>query len=93
MSDCGEYKRNIFDERAGDGFEGGGYDWQALAVVVLNERLPHLKDKLGMDSESSMFCAYSDDRNAIEEFAIVFHLVCENESEMRALLSRAELDS
>ena len=92
MSDVGGYKQHIFDERADDGFEGGGYDWQSLAVVFLSERLPRLKDKIEMDSEGSMFCVYSQDRKALEDFAIAFHMVCENEAEMRDLFSRAELD-
>jgi len=27
LYDVGEYKQNIFDARADEGFEGGGYDW------------------------------------------------------------------
>lgn len=92
LSDVGSYKQHIFEERADEGFEGGGYDWQSLAVVFLDEKLPQLKDKIGMDSEGSMFCAYSKDQQVLEEFAIAFHAACENEELIRDLFSRAELD-
>jgi hypothetical protein len=92
MTDVGDYKQNIFDERAEEGFQGSGYDWASLAAVFLDERLPQLKDKIGMDPEADMFCVYSKDRKAMEEFAVAFHALCENEAEMRDLFSRAELD-
>ena len=46
MNDIGSYQQDIFDSRADEGFEGGGYDWQSLAVVFLEEKLPHLQDKV-----------------------------------------------
>ena len=92
MSEVGTYKQPIFDERADEGFQGSGYDWQSLAEVFLEEKLPQLKDKIRMDSESSMFCAYSADKNALEEFAVKFHAACEDDAVMRDLFSRAELD-
>ncbi|MBX3184608.1 MAG: hypothetical protein KF915_18410 [Polyangiaceae bacterium] len=92
MAAVGSYKQHIFDEREEEGFEGGGHDWQSLAVVFLEEKLPHLQGKVDLDSESSMFCVYSKDRAAIEEFAVAFHALCEDEAQMRDLFSRAELD-
>ena len=86
------YRDSIFATRAEEGFEGGGYDWQSLAAVFLAEKCPQLLDKIGFDSESSMFCAYSKDREALETFALAFHALCENEAEMIAQFSRAEFD-
>jgi len=90
--ELGSYKQHIFDERAKDGFRGCGYDWQSLAYVYLYEKCPQLKEKIKMDSEADMFCVYSKDKKALEDFAIGFHALCENETEMRDLFSRAELD-
>ena len=88
----GEYKSEIFAEREGDGFEGNGYDWGSLAEVFLAERLPQLKGEIHFDPEGSMFCAYSSNAQAIEQFALAFYAMCEDEAQMRDLLSRAELD-
>ena len=88
----GEYKSEIFAERESDGFEGNGYDWGSLAAVFLEERLPELKADIHFDPEGSMFCAYSSNVQAIEQFAMAFRAMCEDAAQMRELLSRAELD-
>lgn len=88
----GEYRNEIFAEREEEGFEGNGYDWESLAVVFLNEKMPELKQKIRFDPEASMFCAYSKDEQALEKFAVAFHSMCEDTEQMRDLFSRAELD-
>ena len=92
LYDVGEYKQNIFDARADEGFEGGGYDWGSLAAVFLEEEVPHLAGDVGFDPEGSMFCAYSKNQAALEEFALAFHRMCDDEKKMADLFSRAELD-
>lgn len=88
----GEYKAEIFEERADEGFEGGGYDWQSLALVFLDEKVPELKEFIDFDSEASMFCAYSSDIETLKTFALLFKDACENDELIRDLFSRAELD-
>ncbi|ASJ20507.1 immunity 51 family protein [Brachyspira hampsonii] len=88
----GEYKVEIFEEREDEGFEGGGYDWQSLAIVFLEERVPDLKGIIDFDSESSMFCAYSSNIEALKKFALLFKEACEDDKLIRDLFSRAELD-
>jgi len=90
MPEVGDYKQHIFCERSDDGFEGNGYDWESLAMVLLDERFRKFKNEIKMASESGMFCMYSKNKKIIEDFAIAFHAICENESEMRDLFSRAE---
>ncbi|MFJ8088903.1 immunity 51 family protein [Lysinibacillus sp. NPDC095746] len=90
--DVGEYKKEIFDTRSDEGFEGGGYDWESLAIVFLEEKMPELKGIVKFDSEASLFCAYSFDKEALEKFAISFKNTCEDESSITDLFSRAELD-
>lgn len=92
MSDVGDYKQFIFDSRADEGFEGSGYDWQSLAIVFLEEQVPHLQDDISFDSESGMFCAYSDNVDALKEFILAFKNACENDELILDLFSRAELD-
>lgn len=88
----GEYKQDIFDSRADEGFEGSGYDWESLARVFLDEVCPDLTEKIDFDSEGSMFCAYSKDSGALEEFIHIFKSTCEDNTKILDLFSRAELD-
>ncbi|MFD0589367.1 Imm51 family immunity protein [Paenibacillus sp. GCM10027627] len=88
----GKYKDEIFQTRAEEGFEGNGYDWGSLAAVFLEEKMPHLVDIVRFDPEASMFAAYSDNREAILHFAIAFKEACEDDSFIKDLFSRAELD-
>ncbi|MEK4424955.1 immunity 51 family protein [Solibacillus sp. FSL K6-1523] len=90
--DVGEYKQELFDMRADEGFEGGGYDWNSLAVVFLKEKMPELNGIVNLDSEASMFCAYSSDKEALGKFAISFKNMCEDGATSKDLFSRAELD-
>ncbi|MEC0227067.1 Imm51 family immunity protein [Paenibacillus alba] len=89
---AGKYKYEIFQTRAEEGFEGNGYDWGSLATVFLEEKMPHLVDIVRFDPEADMFAAYSDNREAILSFAIAFKEACEDDSLIKDLFSRAELD-
>lgn len=88
----GGYKDDIFLERQEEGFEGNGYDWQSLARVFLQERLPELASIIRFDSEAGMFCAYTNQPEALYRFAEGLKRLCEDEAAMRDTLSRAELD-
>lgn len=88
----GSYLTELFASRADEGFEGSGYDWTSLAFVYLAEQMPDLQGLIRFDSEGSMFCAYSSDREALQAFAVGFKQACENEALIRDLFSRAELD-
>jgi hypothetical protein len=88
----GEYKTEIFASREDEGFEGGGYDWASLAKVFLEEKMEDLIDVIKFDPEGSMYCAYSNDKEALMRFSITFKEACENEALIMDLFSRAELD-
>jgi hypothetical protein len=88
----GSYKTEIFDTRAGEGFEGNGYDWGSLALVFLEEKMPELKSVINFDPEAGMFCVYSTDRSALKRFAVAFKDACEDDVLIKDLFSRAELD-
>jgi hypothetical protein len=88
----GEYKNKIFELRSDEGFEGNGYDWTSLALVFLSEKMPDIDDKIKFDPEGSMFCAYSNDADALKKFATGFKNACEDNTLIRDLFSRAELD-
>lgn len=88
----GEYKTEIFQTREEEGFEGNGYDWASLAKVFLEEQKPEFIDVVKFDPESSMFCAYSHDTEALKTFIIAFKKACEDKELILDLFSRAELD-
>lgn len=62
----------VFEEH---GLEGGGYSWEGIARHLAAQG--GLDQRLGFDPESSMFCAYGTDREALEQLgaqlAPLFH--------------------
>lgn len=88
----GDFKNEIFETRAEEGFEGNGYDWGSLAQVFLEEKMPEWAEEIGFDPEGGMFCAYSQNGEALEKFAVGFREMCDNDALMNDLFSRAELD-
>lgn len=89
---AGEYLQEIFDTRANDGFEGSGYDWESLAKVFLEEKCSDLIEKINFDSEAGMFCVYSKNIEALQEFIRGFKNACMDKTLILDLFSRAELD-
>ncbi|KAA1189409.1 tetratricopeptide repeat protein [Paenibacillus sp. B2(2019)] len=88
----GSYRSEVFEARADEGFEGNGYDWASLAAVFVNEYMPEWVDTIHFDPEADMFCAYSENSEAIKQFAVRLKQACEDETLIRDLFSRAELD-
>ncbi|GBF74689.1 hypothetical protein PA598K_03051 [Paenibacillus sp. 598K] len=89
---AGSYKQEVFAEREDEGFEGNGYDWGSLAAVFIKERMPKIESVVHFDPEADMFCAYSEDSQALARFAAGFLEACEDDAVIRDLFSRAELD-
>ena len=87
-----DYKQNVFDTRQEEGFLGNGYDWNSLATVFLEEKMPELVDALSFDSEAGLFSIGSEDVEAVKKVALGFKAMCDDDSEMMDLLSRATLD-
>ena len=94
-----DYKQNVFDTRQEEGFVGNGYDWNSLATVFLEEKMPELMEVLSFDmevlsfdSEAGLFSIGSEDVEAVKKFAIGFKALCDDESKMIDLFSRATLD-
>ena len=91
--DVGEYKADVFKTRANEGFVGNGYDWQSLAYVFAEEKMPELtEDIIDFDSEADTFCVHSRDSASLKKFALGFKSVCDNHEIMSDLFSRAEID-
>ena len=87
-----DYKQNVFDTRQEERFVGNGYDWNSLATVFLEEKMPELMEVLSFDSEAGMFAIGSEDVEAVKQFALGFKALFDDESEMTNLFRRATLD-
>ncbi|WP_227430355.1 Imm51 family immunity protein [Psychrobacter sp. I-STPA6b] len=94
MSDVGDYKMDIFNSRAEEGFMGNGYDWGSLATVFIEEKHPEWQEVINFDPEAGMFCVYTDIENkaVLKEFALAFKRTLDNNEVILDLFSRAELD-
>ena len=91
--DAGDYKNEVFQARAEEGFEGNGYDWTSLAQVYLDEQCTaEIQSEIGFDPEAGMFCAYSENEEALKKFILGFKQPCENTAMIEDLFSRAEID-
>jgi len=86
------YKRELFASRSKEGFRGNGYDWESLARIFLEERIPEFKETIDFDPETGMFCAYSSDADALAKFAVAFKDACDDDALIKDLFSRAKTD-
>jgi hypothetical protein len=90
--EVGEYKHELFQARANEGFCGNGYDWESLAKVFLQKQKPELASVIDFDSEAGMFCALSKDSAALRLFATSFKKACEDDILIAKLFSEAVLE-
>ena len=79
----------IFEEL--EGWLGNGYDWASVARTVIAEQLPQVQGAVSFDPEAGMFAAYGP-RAAIQALAAIMAAVFHDDSRLRDLLSRSELD-
>lgn len=49
--------------------QGGGYTWRSMVVHLLEEHHPDALDSLEFDPEADMFCAISDNLDALRAVA------------------------
>jgi len=59
--------------------KGGGYDWEFLAQLFIDEHMPELRKDIYFDSESGMFCAYSENAESLQHFALEFRKTFDDE--------------
>src|SRR5258706_1901748 len=86
-----EARFNIFEEKADEGWQGNGYDWTSIAKVVVDEKMPDLKDEFDFEPEAGMFSA-SGSLEALKRLGEEMKKVFDHEDSLRDFLSRAELD-
>lgn len=79
-----EYKKEIF---ADFGFEGNGYDWEAVAQAFIRREQPDVDGKVSFDPEADTFLAYSKDEEALRIFVTKFKEFCEDDERLAKVLS------
>jgi hypothetical protein len=84
-------RTRVFEERSEEGWLGNGYDWTSIARVVVEERLPDLRNGLDFDPEAGTFVALGS-IEALKRLGGEMKKVFDDEASIRDLLGRAELD-
>ena len=82
---------HVFEEREEEGWTGGGYDWTSLARVLVSEKLPEIESDITYDPEAGMFSAQGP-LGALKKLGTAMQQLYNDETMIRDLLSRAELD-
>jgi hypothetical protein len=92
MSDKDMVNRSaVFEERGNEGWNGNGYDWTSIARVILDEKLPDIKDLLEFDPEAGMFCAIGP-MESLKRLGAEMKQAFDDEDLLRDVLGRAVLD-
>lgn len=63
-----------------------GYFWEDVAHFLVDTQDTTLKGRFSYDSEAGMFCAYGEDRAALEALAAMMSAVIADEGRMRLLI-------
>lgn len=72
------------------GHEPNGYFWEGVARLLVSSGAPGLDEHFAYGPEADMFCAYGDDRAALEELASLMDGVLNDADRMRDLIAAAE---
>ena len=74
------------------GHEPNGYFCEGVAQFLVSTEAPALDGRFGYDPEGGMFCAYGEDRDALEELGTRMDAVAADADRMRQLIAAAEAD-
>lgn len=82
--DTSLYKKELFMKRMDEGIMGSGYDWEKVASILRQEA--DLDGEIYFDSESDLFCAYTDNRELLMKFVLKLKEACENNEKFTLFL-------
>jgi hypothetical protein len=74
------------------GHEPNGYFWEGVAHYLVSTEAPALEGRFAYDPEAGMFCAYGEDRTALQELATLMNGVTADDDRMRKLITSAKAD-
>ncbi|WP_173094097.1 Imm51 family immunity protein [Actinomadura verrucosospora] len=72
------------------GHEPNGYFWEGTARFLVSTEAQGLEGRFSYDPEGGMFCAYGQDRSALEELGALLASVAADGDRMRKLVTSAE---
>ncbi len=72
------------------GHEPNGYFWEGVAQRLVATQAPALEGRFGYDPEAGMFCAYGEDRSALQELKALMDPVSADPDRMRRLIAEAD---
>ncbi|MFE7046271.1 Imm51 family immunity protein [Streptomyces atratus] len=89
LSDGMDATAAVFDEH---GYEGGGYDWEAVARSAVQSRAPELADRVAYDCEAGMFAAHGKDAEALRRLGVLLHEAHRDPAVLAAHIAAADPD-
>jgi len=75
-----------------EGYLGGGYDWQSVVQHMIGIEQPALLEKVGFDSEGSMFCAYGPHEEALKEVAKMMERLISDQDLLRTQIKAVPME-
>jgi hypothetical protein len=72
------------------GHEANGYFWEGVAQLLVRTHAPELAGRFDYDPEGGMFCAYGEDREALEKLGSMMSEVATDAVRIRGLITEAE---
>lgn len=72
------------------GHEPNGYFWEGVAQLLVRTQAPELNGRFAYDPEAGMFCAYGNDRPALETLGALIAAVATDAARVRELLELAQ---
>lgn len=74
------------------GHEPNGYFWEGVARLLVSTQAPALEGRFSYDPEAGMFCAYGQDRSALDELAARMAVVATDPDRLRELIALAAVN-
>ena len=71
------------------GRQSSGYTWADVALQAMRSSSPELEERLSMDPEAGMFCAYGEDLEAIKALGALLHTAYHDRSALAELVRNA----
>ena len=71
------------------GHEPNGYFWEGVAQLLVETEAPDLEGTFEPDPEAGMFCAYGEDRDALERLGGLLASVANDAARLRGIVALA----
>lgn len=72
------------------GHEPNGYFWEGIVELLVTTEAPTLAGRFSSDPEGGAFYATSNDRNALDDLAVLLRTIAADRNRLRQLMEFAE---